>query len=432
MAIYLVVAVSCAAVLCGVTLMTLRGARREQEALTQLSDEMVRREAIENQLRQSQKMEAVGQLTGGIAHDFNNILMVIRSSVDLLRRPGLTEDRRRRYLEAISDTTTRATKLTAQLLAFARRQALKPETFDVAENLTTVLEMVRSLTGSRIIIETHLPDSPLFVHVDASQFDTSIVNMAVNARDAMQGEGRLTVRVKPVDGIPASRSHPAVAGNYAAVAMTDTGEGIAAEKLERIFEPFFTTKTVGQGTGLGLSQVLGFAKQSGGDVTVESKVGHGATFTLYLPRVAAASQSDETNRRSDAVGNPLDASVLVVEDNSDVGAFVAECLAELGCESVLTTSAKQALSELTRDGQRFDVVFSDVVMPGMDGVELAEQIRRRHPNLPVVLTSGYSHVLAQGAAEGFELLRKPYSLEELATTLRRVMRFHRRGRTLTP
>jgi two-component system NtrC family sensor kinase len=401
------------------TMSTFRGARREHRALTQLNAEMARRLAAEDQLRQAQKMEAVGQLTGGIAHDFNNLLTVIRSSIDLLRRPGLPEERRERYLEAISQTTTRATKLTKQLLAFARRQTLKPEVFDVVENLGRVLEMVRSLTGSRISIETRAPDSPIYVNVDASQLDASIVNMAVNARDAMKGEGRLIVSVRAVEAIPALRGQPAAPGDYIAVAMTDTGEGIPAEQLDRIFEPFFTTKTVGQGTGLGLSQVLGFAKQSGGEVAVESEVGRGATFTLYLPRVARPRETRKPPRRSEAIAKSLDACVLVVEDNSDVGAFVGESLRELGCVSVLTTDASQALAELAKDADRFDVVFSDVVMSGMSGLELAELIRVRYSKLPVVLTSGYSHVLAQGTSVGLELLQKPYSIEELAGVLRR-------------
>jgi two-component system, NtrC family, sensor kinase len=418
MFIYLAVAVAGAAALFLVTLATLRGARREQEALTQVREEMTRRELAEDQLRHAQKMEAVGQLTGGIAHDFNNLLTVIRSSIDLLRRPGLADDRRARYLDAISDTTTRATKLTSQLLAFARRQSLKPEAFNVVENVAKIVEMVRTLTGARVAIETDLSDAPLYINADPSQFDTSIVNMAVNARDAMNGEGRLTISVKAVNEIAALRSRPASVGDYVAVAMSDTGSGIAPDRLERIFEPFFTTKEIGHGTGLGLSQVFGFVKQSGGEITVESEVGRGATFTLYLPRVAPQNRPSEPVREPEARTGDQGACVLLVEDNADVAVVAAQTLAALGYASVRTANAQEALAELARDAQRFNVVFSDVVMPGMNGVELGREIRRRYVDLPVVLTSGYSHVLAQSGADGFELLHKPYSVEQLSRALR--------------
>ena len=235
--------------------------------------ETTKQRQLEDALRQSQKLEAVGQLTGGVAHDFNNLLTVIKSSTDLLKRPDLPEERRARYVGAISDTVDRAAKLTGQLLAFARRQALKPEVFDVGHSVRMLGDMVGTLTGARIQVVTHLPDEPCFIDADPSQFDTALVNIAVNARDAMDGEGRITITVRPVDEMPAVRTHAAVMGPYIAVAITDTGSGIPADQIERIFEPFFTTKGVGQGTGLGLSQVFGFAKQSDGEVIVESDGG---------------------------------------------------------------------------------------------------------------------------------------------------------------
>jgi signal transduction histidine kinase len=233
-------------------------------------------------------MEAVGQLTGGVAHDFNNLLTVIKSSTDLLKRPDLPEERRQRYIGAISDTVARAAKLTGQLLAFARRQALKPEVFDAGRSVLTISDMVGTLSGSRVKIVTDIPDEPCFIDADPSQFDTALVNMAVNARDAMEGEGTLTITVHPVSTIPPIRSHPAVSGDFVAVCIEDTGAGIAPDRIEHIFEPFFTTKGVGQGTGLGLSQVFGFAKQSGGEIRVQSTVGQGTMFVLYLPKVKAA------------------------------------------------------------------------------------------------------------------------------------------------
>lgn len=384
-----------------------------QNALTQA------REA----LLQSQKMEAIGQLTGGVAHDFNNLLTVIRSSIDLLRRPNLAEERRRRYIEAIAETVTRAAKLTGQLLAFARRQALKPEVFDVARSIATLSEMLATLGGARIRLETRVPEfEPFYVNADRSQLDTALVNIALNARDAMDGEGRLTIAVGGVPAIAPDRGHPAIKGDFVTIAVSDTGSGIAPDLMDRIFEPFFTTKSVGKGTGLGLSQVFGFAKQSGGDVRVDSTPGQGSTFTIYLPRVGAPEGAEIATAERDAAPDGNGVCVLVVEDNPTVGAFAAHTLMELNYDAVLADSADTALAELARDPARFDIVFSDVVMPGMSGVELGQEIRRLYPDLPVILTSGYSHVLAQDANHGFELLHKPYSLEEVSQVLSKVRR----------
>ncbi|TPG49288.1 PAS domain S-box protein [Roseomonas nepalensis] len=382
-------------------------------------------------LRQSQKMEAVGQLTGGVAHDFNNLLTVIRSSVDLLKRPGLAEDRRARYVAAISDTVERAAKLTGQLLAFARRQALRPETFAVCDSVRMLSEMLATIAGSRIEIVAGLTEEPCFVNADLSQFDTALVNMAVNARDAMREEGRLTIRVSTVEELPATRSQSAVAGAFVAVSLTDTGSGIPPDQLERIFEPFFTTKEQGRGTGLGLSQVFGFAKQSGGDIAVQSRIGEGSTFTLYLPRVAAPDARPAEVSEPAPLVDGHGTCVLVVEDNTDVGAFATQALAELGYRPILATNAEQALAELDKDADQFDVVFSDVVMPGMSGIELGQRIRQNHQDLPVVLTSGYSHVLAQNGTYGFELLHKPYSIEQLSRVLRKAATRQRRKRILS-
>jgi len=380
-------------------------------------------------LRQSQKLEAVGQLTGGVAHDFNNLLTVIKSSTDLLKRPNLAEDRRARYVGAISDTVDRAAKLTGQLLAFARRQALKPEVFSVCDSVRALTDMVGTLTGSRIEIVTDLQGATCHVDADPSQFDTAIVNMAVNARDAMNGEGRLEIRVRSVEAIPAIRSHAVVHGAFVAVSISDTGTGIPEDRLERIFEPFFTTKVVGQGTGLGLSQVFGFAKQSGGEVTVESELGRGTTFTLYLPRVAGAEATRDASE-PEPLFDGHGTCVLVVEDNVEVGTFAVQTLTDLGYVVVLATDAQEALAELGRDADRFDVVFSDVVMPGMNGIDLAHRIRDEHDDLPVLLASGYSHVLAQNGTYGFELLHKPYSVEQLSRLLRKVATWQRRKRVM--
>lgn len=386
-------------------------------------------QATEEALRQAQKMEAVGQLTGGVAHDFNNLLTVIKSSTDLLKRPNLAEERRNRYVNAISDTVDRAAKLTSQLLSFARRQSLRPEVFDAGESVRAITAMMSTLTGSRIRIDIALPEEPCFLNADPSQFDTALVNMAVNARDAMDGEGKLAIAVRAVRAMPAVRLHPAVDAPFVAVSITDTGVGIPKDRIDKIFEPFFTTKGVGQGTGLGLSQVFGFAKQSGGEVTVESEPGVGSTFTLYLPRVEANEEAvgeHEPEPLMDGHGT----RVLVVEDNADVGTFATQTLAELGYVTVWAANAEEALAELAKDADRFDVVFSDVVMPGMNGIDLAHRIREEHHDLPVLLASGYSHVLAQNGTYGFELLHKPYSVEDLSRLLRKVATWKRRRRIM--
>ena len=376
----------------------------------------------EEALRQSQKLEAVGQLTGGVAHDFNNLLTIIRSSVDFLRRSDLNEARRLRYIEAISDTVERATKLTGQLLAFARRQPLKPSVFDVGHQVRSVVDLIRPLMGARIQIECELCGPSCFAEADVSQFETALVNLSVNARDAMDGEGRLTFRAEEVSNVPPIRGHLTADGEFIAISVVDTGAGIEPSRLASIFEPFFTTKEVGKGTGLGLSQVFGFAKQSGGEIDVRSAPGQGATFTLYLPRVASASgalaSAPDLPGRS-ASGEGL--CVLVVEDNEAVGGFATELLADLGYHTRWVGNAAAALALLEHDHLGFDVVFSDIVMPGMGGIELAQAIRDRYPGLPVVLTSGYSNVLAQEGRHGFELLQKPYSVETLSRIIRKAV-----------
>jgi two-component system, NtrC family, sensor kinase len=387
--------------------------------------ESAMRMEAEEALKHGKRLEALGQLTGGVAHDFNNLLTVIRASADLLRRPHLPEERRLRYIEAISDTVSRAAKLTAQLLAFARRQALKPEVFDVGQCVQTLSSMIGTLTGSPIEIITHVPDEPYFIDADAGQFETALINMAVNARDAMGGRGRLTITVRAAAELPGPAADAASVNGYVAVSVDDTGIGIPQDQFGRIFEPFFTTKEVGQGTGLGLSQVFGFAKQSGGEVMVASEVGKGSSFTLYLPRVAGAERPPQAAAEDAPPVDGHGLSVLVVEDNTEVGTFATAALTELGYATRLVENAAAALAELTRHAEAFDVVFSDVVMPGMSGIDLAKEIRRRHSDLPVVLTSGYSQALSQNGSYGFELLQKPYSIEQLARVLHKVGRWRR-------
>ncbi|MCJ2008057.1 ATP-binding protein [Methylobacterium sp. J-092] len=391
-------------------------------ANARLLAEAAERERMEQDLRQSQKLEAVGQLTGGVAHDFNNLLTIIRSSVDFLRRPDLPEDRRKRYMDAVSDTVDRAAKLTGQLLAFARRQSLKPEVFEVGACLNGVAEMLDTITGARIRVRVEASDRPALVRADLNQFETALVNIAVNARDAMDGSGTLTMRVAAGQAMPTIRGHAGSRGPFAAVSLADTGSGIPLDVLGRIFEPFFTTKDIGRGTGLGLSQVFGFAKQSGGDVDVTSEIGRGTTFTLYLPEVSSEAV-EAAVADPDAALSPagLGQRILLVEDNLEVGAFCSQILEDLGYAPEWVVNAEEALARLGTDGAGFRAVFSDVVMPGMGGIELAKALRLRIPALPVVLASGYSHVLAREDSHGFELLHKPYSAAQVGRVLRRII-----------
>ncbi|MBJ2216820.1 GAF domain-containing hybrid sensor histidine kinase/response regulator [Pseudomonas sp. MF7453] len=373
-------------------------------------------------LRQSQKLEAIGQLTGGVAHDFNNLLTIIRSSVDFLRQPSLSEERRQRYMSAVSDTVERASKLTSQLLAFARRQPLNPQVLDVSQRVRNIGEMLESVTGARIHVQVQLPDQPCYARIDPSQLETALINIALNARDAMDGQGTLTLKVAAQQALPRIRGDAESRLPYITISLADTGTGIAADTIDRIFEPFFTTKAVGKGTGLGLSQVFGFAKQSGGNIDVASTLGQGTVFTLYLPQVEgeAAPQQDEQEQ----LAPPQDAAqrhVLIVEDNLEVGRFASQILKDLGYKTTWATNAEQALALAGGDAQAFDAIFSDVVMPGMTGVAMAKLLRERRKDLPVVLVSGYSEELADSGYEGFEFVAKPYSAEQVARALVRAM-----------
>jgi two-component system NtrC family sensor kinase len=406
------------------SLATFRGARREQMALTELRVEMGRRESIEEQLRQAQKVEAIGQLAGGIAHDFNNLLMVIASSTNFLRRPDLPSERRARYIDAISEAAGRGAKLTGQLLAFARRQALRPEVFETVANLRNIMEMVRTLTGSGIVLNADWPESELHVNADPTQLDTSIINLATNARDAMNGRGELLLSVSDVTEVPPDEGQPGIQGSYVAIAMTDSGAGISPAQLKHIFEPFFTTKAVGQGTGLGLSQVFGFVKQSGGEVRVQSRVGQGTTITLFLPLVAAKEQ--ESKPPLDLLADCRGMSVLLVEDNDDVRRATIDNLRDLGCNIEAVANGAEALTVLADRAGKFDVMFSDIVMPGMNGVELRQKVRELSHGPQVLLTSGYSDMLVHREPDDFEVLQKPYSIAQLSNALRQASASRRR------
>ena len=383
---------------------------RVEERTTQL----LHTEAV---LRQTQKLEAIGQLTGGVAHDFNNLLTIIRSSLHFLQRPNLDDTRRLRYLKTMADSVDRGAKLTGQLLAFARRQALSPQVFEAGPRLEAMADMLDTATGARVRVELQLPEAPCHIRADLSQLETAVINLMLNGRDAMAGEGTLRL------SLLADQHMPGQTGVFAAISVSDSGVGIAPELLERIFDPFFTTKAPGEGTGLGLSQVFGFAKQSGGDVKVSSVQGQGTRFTLYLPQEAApaaeAAGHAEDNAQAQPAGEPR--RILVVEDNPDVGSFAAQILQDHGYRISRASSAEEALAQLNGPNGDFDAVFSDVVMPGMGGLALARALREQRPHLPVILTSGYSEAIAEGGHQGFAFVAKPYSTEQVCQMLGKVL-----------
>jgi CheY-like chemotaxis protein len=295
--------------------------------------------------------------------------------------------------------------------------------------MTVVLDLLRPILGGGIKVEEDYCDPPCFVLADASQFETAIVNLAVNARDAMEGGGTLSFAVEATSEIPATRGHEIIPGHFIRISVTDTGSGIESDTLANIFDPFFTTKEVGKGTGLGLSQAFGFAKQSKGDIDVSSEAGIGSTFSLYLPqcRMSGTPFVHSEHRLDDAsvpsvederVSGPR---ILIVEDNENVGQLAVEMLQELGYHTTYALNASLALKQLADSPEPFDLVFSDVMMPGMNGIELGEEIRRSNPSLPVILTSGYSDVLAQEGSHGFKLIAKPYSISALAKVLDMVL-----------
>ncbi|MGK2911420.1 MAG: PAS domain S-box protein [Sphingobium sp.] len=356
-------------------------------------------------LLQSQKLQAIGELTGGIAHDFNNLMTVISGSVELLqRRPDLSLEKQQQYLRQIADTSDRATKLVGQLLAFGRRQALKPEILDLNVRLDAFGEMMSRTLGSLYIVKLELTASPVRVQADPVGLETALMNAVMNARDAMADGGLITI---------AAENHTQSDGDYVAISITDKGDGMSREVLERVFEPFFTTKPVGKGTGLGLAQIHGFAEQSGGRVEIVSQVDVGTTIRLILPRTDQP--VIEVARPSDEARIPVGLRVLLTEDSPQVRQFARQLLSDLKCEVTEASNAEEALRFLTAGS--VDMLFSDVVMPGMSGIQLARTVQAQWPHLPILLTTGYSEEYLKGDAGDLEVLRKPYGPEKLAAAI---------------
>jgi PAS domain S-box-containing protein len=375
--------------------------------MTEKRETQLRLEESREQLFRSQKMEALGQLTGGLAHDFNNLLTAILGACELAARNTENPEKLQRMLDGIRNSAQRGAGLTKQLLAFARAQQLEIKQIDLKAFFADVTTLLRPSLRSNIEVVTELSDSVWPVDADAGALELAILNLAFNARDAMKDGGKLKISAENVvlNGEPEG-----LKGEHVALRVSDTGSGMAPDVMERVFEPFFTTKGFGEGTGLGLSQVFGFAKQIGGAITVESRPDEGATFALYLPASRGANAAETRANAGPALGR-----VLIVEDDTFVAELAAGMLSEMGFECTVAHSAKEALERLA-GGEKPKLVFSDIIMPGgISGIELARKVRDRFPELPVLLTTGYSEEVA--GVHGFPVLLKPYEMDKLAGML---------------
>ncbi|PWC56965.1 hybrid sensor histidine kinase/response regulator [Azospirillum sp. TSO22-1] len=415
---YALFAVPSALLLALVSWLVVRKARAERVALARVAAEVERRQHAEAILQKIQRLEMLGQIAGGIAHDFNNLLMVITSNLYLAQSRGGEPGPAAPFIDTAMQAAYRGGQLTQQLLTFSRQHAVKPEVFDVNAALGPMVDgmLKRSLRGD-IAIDTDLMSGLWPAKADRAQMELAVLNLAVNARDAMPDGGRLTVRTRNVtlggDGPGGLR------GDFVALTLADTGCGIDTDIQDRVFDPFFTTKDVGKGTGLGLSQVYGFATQAGGTVGLDSRPGEGTAITLYLPRSGeGAAQAAATPAQSP---RPAGGTILLVEDSPEIGRTATTLLEGFGYSVVYAENADRALEALS-NGRRFDLVFSDIVMPGsMNGLDLARRVRERFPAMPVLLTTGYSNAASTAEKEGFRLLQKPYRPEVLAEAVRELL-----------
>ncbi|THD63909.1 MAG: PAS domain S-box protein [Phenylobacterium sp.] len=383
--------------------------------------------ASQEALRQSQKMDAVGQLTGGIAHDFNNMLAVVVGSLDLLsRRLEAPDARVQRYLDAAADGARRATQLTQRLLAFSRQQPLQPKPIEANRLVAEMSDLLRHAIGADVRLETVLAGGLWRTHADPNQLENIILNLAVNARDAMPDGGRLTIETQNahLDERYAATHIGLAAGQYVLIAVTDSGSGMPADVIEKAFDPFFTTKPVGKGTGLGLSQVYGFVKQSGGHVKIYSEPDQGTTIKIYLPRLLDVSLIDEAPTQAVEAPHGDDREViLVVEDEPGVRQFTVDALSELGYRVIEADGAAAALRLLDAHPEIL-LVFTDVVMPDVNGAKLADEVRRRRPGMRILFTTGYTRnaVVHNGVLDaGVEMIGKPFTVDALATKIRAVL-----------
>jgi PAS domain S-box-containing protein len=388
--------------------------------------DMSERQKLESQLRHAQKMEAVGRLTGGIAHDFNNLLTVIHGAVELLTPQLRNDEMLFPLLQAIDEAAERGAQLTQRMLAFARKQPLRSQVIDINEIVTRSAKLLQRTLGEDVAVKTSLDKDLWTAQADASQLEDAIFNLAVNARDAMPKGGHLVLETANVDigpqaGIEFTDLAP---GEYVALIVTDSGSGMPPEVIERAFEPFFTTKDVGRGTGLGLSMIYGFVKQSGGHIKIYSEIGHGTSIKLFLPRAGQRAQAMVHEESDSMVRAKPGERILVVEDSPSVRTIAVSMLDSLGYEVVQASDGRIAL-EILRGGDRFDLLFTDLVMPnGVSGQELARSARQQRAGLKVLYTSGYSETFLKerGDAGGdIRLLSKPYRKLKLAEAVRAVL-----------
>jgi PAS domain S-box-containing protein len=401
-------------------------AKSREDLESEIEERTAKLVETQNQLRQAHKMEAVGQLTGGIAHDFNNMLAVILGSINLLeKRLARGETDVARYVDAAKDGANRAASLTHRLLAFSRRQPLQPEVIDVNRMIAGMSELLTRTLGEQVSVETVLAAGLWKIHADNSQLENAILNLAVNGRDAMPSGGKLTVETaNSYLSDEYARDNAIAAGQYVMVAVSDTGTGMSAEVIAKAFDPFFTTKEVGKGSGLGLSQIFGFVRQSNGHVKIYSEEGLGSAVKVYLPRFdgdAGPSGTVESERRTER--GSASETVLVVEDDERVRTFSTEALRELGYSVIEAGSGPQAMA-LINAGLKPDLLFTDVVMPGMTGRELADAALSLISGLKVLYTTGYTRnaVVHNGVLDnGTHLLQKPFSLDQLAEKIRKVL-----------
>ena len=426
-------------ILCGLAgafVLTTTAMRSQAHLLRNLQEEASKREIAEASLRQAQKMEAIGQLTGGIAHDFNNLLTVILGNLDTIRRrlanePADASAPLARPLEGAMQGARSAAKLTHRLLAFSRLQPLDPVPLDLNKTIASISDLLMRTVGSPITVETVLAGGLWLTMADANQLENVLVNLAINAKDAMPEGGKITIETANgyLDDAYAASFGDVTPGQYVVLSVTDTGTGIAPEVLERVFEPFFTTKQSGMGTGLGLSMVHGFVKQSGGHVRIYSEAGMGTSVKVYLPRLPQEAAMAAAPKALDPDPKPLAAAkagetVLIVEDNDGVLEFACTALEDLGYRVLLARDGPEALAQLESE-ERIDLLFTDVVMTmDMTGRQLADHARGMRPSLPVLFTTGYSRnaIFHQGRLDAnVNLLSKPYTQAELARKVRAVL-----------
>ena len=385
--------------------------------------EVKERERAETALHQARRMESIGRLTGGIAHDFNNLLTVVSGNAELLRDQA-PDDRVARRASAIRRAAKQGERLTRQLLAFSRRQMLRPEPVDLRERTHEISEMLSRSLREDIEISVDIPQDLWPVVVDPAEFELALLNLGVNARDAMPNGGRFRVAARNLSLRGDDAESKGLAGDFVAVTLSDTGIGMTAEVQARAFEPYFTTKEVGGGSGLGLSQVYGFARQSGGVALLESEIGQGTSIMLYLPRATKTSTAPlaaplDSVRSQDSVKSAVPARLLLVEDDVEVARATMELLEDIGLQVIWARDGKAALATFERD-PTIEIVMSDIVMPGgMSGLDLGRALRENHPDLPVLLTTGYSQYAPQVVKEGFVLVEKPYHRDALAISIRR-------------